>query len=310
MRTSCGIAALTVACLLLSLLSGCASQVSPPTTVPSVETTCQTDATTEATVPTQPATTAPLPTKTEAEETTAAVATTEETVPETEETVPETEETIPETEAPTEPTHSEFYIPGLEVDDLIAYFNEVCLDAEFVSSGNPHVLQRWETPIYYILYGDYTDEDTDTLYALTDWLNTIEGFPGIYKTQEPGEANLRIHFCSQDEMILLMGDQFSGMDGAVSFWYMDDVIYDAIICYRSDLGQYLRNSVIMEEIYNGLGPIQDTSLREDSIIYQYYSETQRLSSIDKLIMRLLYHPDMQAGMDASECEQVIRALYY
>ena len=88
------------------------------------------------------------------------------------------------------------------------------------------------------------------------------------------------------------------------------MIFDAIICCRTDLCQTLRNSVILEELYNGLGPIQDTSLRPDSIIYNEYAEPQCLSQIDKLILTLLYHPDLQPGMNAEEVAAVIRTLYY
>ena len=72
----------------------------------------------------------------------------------------------------------------------------------------------------------------------------------------------------------------------------------------------MRNSVILEEIYNGLGPVQDTDLRPDSLIYSAYSTPQELTEIDELILKLLYHPDMVCGMNAQECEAVIRQLYY
>jgi hypothetical protein len=68
--------------------------------------------------------------------------------------------------------------------------------------------------------------------------------------------------------------------------------------------------VILEEIYNGLGLTQDTILREDSIIWQSYSEPQELTPVDKLLLQLLYHPDIRCGMNAAECEAVIRELYY
>jgi hypothetical protein len=227
-------------------------------------------------------------------------------------TIPQTEATteVPTTVPVTEPEHSELYIPGVSVEDVILYFNEVCLDSEFVNSGNPSFVQKWTEPIYYTLYGDYTDEDLATLSSFVDWLNTIEGFPGISETQVPQDANLRIHFCSESDMINLMGENFYGMDGAVTFWYLYDEIYDAITCYRTDLDQYLRNSIILEEIYNGLGPIQDTDLRHDSIIYQGYSQPQCLTPMDELILQLLYHPDIRPGMDAQQCEQVIHTLYY
>ena len=224
--------------------------------------------------------------------------------------VPE-EPTEASSEAPTEPEHSQFYVPGVSVEDVILYFNEVCLDAEFSHSGDASLLQKWTDPIRYTLYGDYTDEDYATLTGFCHWLNQVDGFPGIYETDDPSATSLRIYFGDQEEMITLMGDTFTGMDGAVTFWYDgENEIYDAIICYRNDLDQYLRNSVILEEIYNGLGPIQDTALRPDSIIYAEFSQPQALTDIDELILHLLYHPQIQTGMNAKECEAVIRQLYY
>lgn len=218
--------------------------------------------------------------------------------------------TEPPTLAPTAPPHSELYIPGVAVEDVIAYFNEVCLSAEFINSGDPSYLQRWNAPISYAVYGDPTAEDLDKINEFADWLNTLFGFPGIYEAVEGEYVNLRIHFCDQQTMTDLMGDNFTGIDGGVTFWYSDDVIYDAIICIRTDLDQHLRNSVILEELYNSLGPVQDTALRPDSIIYSEFSEPQELTDMDKLILTLLYHPDLQCGMSAAECEAVIRTVYY
>ena len=237
----------------------------------------------------------------------------------TQETIPQwqlTEPTVAVTEpvyippAPTEPEHTEFYIPGVTVEDVITYFNEVCLDAEFVHGGNATLLQKWAEPIRYQINGDPTQEDLAVVESFARWLNTIQGFPGIYESQDPLEVNLQIYFCSQEEMVERMGQQYSGMDGGVTFWYSDNRIYDATICIRSDMDQYLRNSVILEEIYNGLGPVQDTALRPDSIIYSEFSEPQQLTDIDELLLKLLYDPRLDYGMDAQQCEEVIRRLYH
>ena len=228
------------------------------------------------------------------------------TEPETTET-PETKPTEPK---PTEPKHSALYIPDVSVEDVIMYFNEVCLDSEFVNSGDPSFVQKWANPIFYMVQGAYTDKDIAVLNSFAEWLNRVEGFPGISQTTDPVKVNLRIYFCDQQEMLDRMGQNFNNLDGAVTFWYMENMIYDAIICCRTDLSQQLRNSVILEELYNGLGPIQDTRLRPDSIIYQEFSQPQWLSSMDELILKLLYHPDIRPGMNANQCEQVIRKLYY
>lgn len=225
-----------------------------------------------------------------------------------------TEDTLPApqpTEPPvTQPEHSQFYIPGVPVEDVILYFNEVCLDSEFINSGDPSLVQKWTVPISYVLQGDYTEMDEAIVITFEEWLKRVDGFPGISPAESPDAWNLRICFCTAGELVAIMGPDFENMDGAVTFWYDNDEIYDGVICCRTDLSQHLRNSVLLEELYNSLGPIQDTTLRPDSIIYQEYSENQWLSPMDELILKLLYHPDILPGMNAAECEQVIRSLYY
>lgn len=221
---------------------------------------------------------------------------------------PETEMTQPQ---PTAPEHSEFYIPGISVEDVILYFNEVCLDAEIVNTGDPSVLQKWTVPIEYTLNGNFTSDDLTVFNDFVQWLNTVVGFPGMYASSWPEDAPLQIYFCTEEEMVSRMGKSFRGHDGAVTFWYnSENEIYKASVCYRTEISQYTRNSVILEEIYNGLGPIQDTQLRPDSIIYTGFSEPQYLTEMDELILRLLYHPWMECGMDAESCAAVIRQLYY
>lgn len=206
--------------------------------------------------------------------------------------------------------HSKFYIPGVSVEDVVLYFNEVAFGAEIVNSGDPYRLQKWNEPIYYFVNGDATQEDIDTLVKFTNWLNTLEGFPGIYEAKDVTKTNLNIYFCDKASMLAIMGNEFYDSDGAVVFWYTDDIIERAVICYRTDLDQYVRNSVIIEEIYNGLGLIQDTSLREDSIIYSGFSMPQEITKIDELLLKLLYSKELKNGMDARQCEEVIRQLYY
>ena len=251
---------------------------------------------------------------TETVETTAPLGSTEPVTMTAPETPAPTEETPAPTETtasvPTEPEHSSLYLEGVPVEDVILWFNEVVLDTEFYLGGDPSLVQKWDEPILYELHGEATEADLAVLESFAAWLNTVEGFPGI-RQAEPGEwVNLRIHFTDEQGLVDVMGADYAGLDGAVTFWYDgDNRIYDAVICVRTDLDQHLRNSVLLEEVYNGLGPVQDTELRQDSIICQQYSEAQALTPVDELILKLLYHPDMRCGMDAAQCEAVIRGLY-
>lgn len=220
------------------------------------------------------------------------------------ESQPEIESSQPEDE------HSELYIPDVSVEDVILWFNEVVLDAEFVTGGDASVVQKWDSPIHYFIEGEATEKDIEVLEDFAGRLNEIEGFPGFLKAENAITADLNIFFCPFSEFESHINVDMGYADGAVQFWYTNNVIYNATICYRNDIEQFTRNSVILEEIYNGLGPAQDTNLRTDSIIYSGYSEPQELTEADWLILKLLYHPDIKCGMNAQQCEEIIRKLYY
>lgn len=294
---------LLCALLAVLLLAGCGkAPAQPETTEPEIAVPDVTEPETTEPETTEPETTEPETTEPE---------TTEPETTEPETTEPETTE--PETTEPetTEPEHSPLYIEGIPVEDVICWFNEVALDAEFFTgSGDATLVQKWKAPILFAVHGEYSEEDWATLARFTQWLNTIEGFPGISEAEDSSLANVHIHFTDEQGFLDTLGPDYVGLDGGITFWYTDNIIYDEVICIRTDIDQQVRNSVIMEEIYNGLGPVQDTLLREDSLIWQGYSWPQELTQVDELILKLLYHPDIGCGMNASECEAVIRTLYY
>lgn len=250
-----------------------------------------------------------------------APSTTESTAPSTtESTAPSTTEapTEPptETEPSTEPLpeHSPLYLPEYTVEDVIAYFNEVVLSVEYNNGdGDPSLVQKWISPIYYHLEGSPSEQDLQTLEDFLAQLNEIPGFPGLYPAEEGDFANLTLYFVEREPFEELFSQAVHGdfANGAVEFWYYTDSneIHTASIGICLDVDQSARLSILPEEIINMLG-ITDTVLREDSIVYQYSDENTDLSDMDLLILKLLYDPRIQCGMDAAACEEILRELYY
>lgn len=224
-----------------------------------------------------------------------------------------TGQTEQESSVKTEERHHSLYSADYTVDEVVMYFNEVVLDSEYATGdGDYTAVQKWISPIYYKIDGAYTQEDMAVLTALMDRLNAIDGFPGIYKADTDGVANMFIHFYDYENFNANMGHvvNYEEADGAVEYWYGTETndIYEMTVGYRTDVDQYIRNSVIQEEIINGLG-VTDSLLREDSIVYQGYSDVQEPSEMDWLLIELLYQPEIQCGMNAEQCEAVIRRLY-
>ena len=207
------------------------------------------------------------------------------------------------------PSHSEYYIPGVDADTVIAWFAEVCLDTEFGDKTSGSLIRKWVEPFYYTVYGQPTDRDIEVLNRFVAEINSIENFPGMYPVESG--ADLEIYFYDQYNFEALMGSDFVGSWGGVTFWFDGlSQIYTETISIRTDIPQDARDSIICEEIYNGIGPVQDTSLRDDSLICQWSNSNYDMTAVDRLILQLLYHPSIQTGMDYAQCEAVIRQLYY
>ena len=227
-----------------------------------------------------------------------------------------TTEAPTETEPPeTEPPHSPLYLPEYSVEDVITYFNEVVLTIEYNNGdGDPSLVQKWLSPMYYRIEGSPSEQDLEVLEDFVAQLNEVPGFPGMEEvTDWESLSNITIYFLDREPFEEIFSDVVHGdfANGAVEFWYYTDTneIYSASVGICLDVGQERRNSILPEEIVNMLG-ITDTVLREDSIVYQYSDENFTLSDMDWLILKLLYSPEIQCGMNAEECEAVIRELYY
>ena len=145
----------------------------------------------------------------------------------------------------------------------------------------------------------------------------------IYITKAVGDATSFVHsYCEKNgaaRFIACGGDGTLGevvngerSDGIVQYWYLLDnsIIYAAKIGYDNGVSQRVRSSVIVEEIMNAIGFSNDTVLRQDSVIYEKYTENYALSEMDLILLKLLYHPSIKPDMTKDQCFDVIKKLYY
>lgn len=208
--------------------------------------------------------------------------------------------------------HSEYYLEGLTPDKLVTFFTEVCVNKNSkLNETQTYTLSKWSDAIYYSVFGEYTTEDIETIESFAAYLNTIDGFPGMHKAPSSAACNLKIYFGDARKMTDIMGSKAKGSNGfvRVSKNYSGDY-YDGKICVLSTLKQSLRSTVTRHEIFNGIGAMNDSELRSDSLIYDYTLRTDNLSEEDKVIIKMLYNPKIISGMDEQQCEYVIREVYY
>ncbi len=231
---------------------------------------------------------------------------------EAETSAPEKESTGPET-SPTQPEHSEYFIPGYSTEDVIGYFSEVVLDIE--NKADPDSLanqcvKKWDSEIIYQISGEYTEADLAVLRDFMEQLRQVAGMPRITEAGDADLPNFTITFCDLDAFTEACPGTDEFTNGYVSIWWYNDnlEVFSAEIYIRSDIDQTTRSRTIRHEVYQGLGMLQD-SAREDSIIYLADLQADEMSEMDLLIVTLLYHQDIELGMNGEECAGIIRELY-
>ena len=211
--------------------------------------------------------------------------------------------------------HSVFYNPDYTADEVFAYFKEVVLSSEYTENvENSGLVQKWILPIYYIIEGDHSDEDKRIITDFINELNQIDGFPGMYPVENGKRPNFVMNFMSSGELMQKMGSavNFEWSDGISQFWFLlrVNVICRAQIGYDKSMSNAVRPAVLLEEIVNAIGVSNDTETRKDSVVYSEYTETDHLSEMDWLILRILYSDQIKCGMNEDECYAAIKSIYY
>jgi hypothetical protein len=77
---------------------------------------------------------------------------------------------------------------------------------------------------------------------------------------------------------------------------------DAVIV--ADEGEFLFQRCLVEEVLQGLGPVNDSDGLPDSV-FNDSSRQSRFTAHDRYILNILYHPRIRPGMNAREAEAVL-----
>lgn len=225
------------------------------------------------------------------------------------------EDTSAESELLRLPPSPTLFVGNRSVEDVITYFWEVAQASEYsFGDGDANAIHKWTTAITYTITGEYTDKDMEVLRDFMAQLNQVEGFPGIRPAQGDEPVRLNILFYDGVTMQNEYGHLVGGLaaDGIMTYWYNNatNEIHNGIICYRTDVSQEIRNSVILEELVNAVGLPNDTVIRQDSILYQYGSSVTELSELDWILIKILYSKWMPCGLNRMQSADVIRALCF
>lgn len=200
--------------------------------------------------------------------------------------------------------------------EIIPWATEILLGPEFRGpNAAKRMVRRWVSSPTISVFGA-TDEQARQVQATLDKLNavlksarTAVRFKPMKANDE--KANIKVHFmkfaeftefCQRHRM------RHTGADHAF-FWNNWDSagrFTDARVLIANDLAVGARlKHLILEEITQTLGPMNDSPRKQDSIFFGGYSEIPELSPDDRQLLKLLYSR-LKAGEPGSRVERAVR----
>ena len=186
----------------------------------------------------------------------------------------------------------------LSKQEVVDYFCEIALKSAY-GSTDTGIVRRWEQAVKVEIIGEYTKEDYNWLVAHINNLNKITGMQKISVVTSNG--NYKVYFKTLAQLPSVIPGYVDGNWGFINItWNASQQILSGTMGIATDVtNQLQRNHLILEEFTQGLGLLNDSSKYTDSIYYIKWTETQSLTNLDLMLVRMLYSSAVKAGMKES-----------
>ena len=191
---------------------------------------------------------------------------------------------------------------------LINYLIEVALGAEY---GNGiRLLKKWKKPMKLYIGGNppaFLNPEIDAILTEINTLATDDFY--IQKVRDSTQANAYLYIGSALEFTKrypsassLVVDNFGLVAVEINTKFEIEKAFFFVDSERAHNRE--QKHILREEITQGLGLLNDIPYNYYSIFFSGRSETDEYHNDDREIIRLLYHPLMQPGIDSTQIDRV------
>jgi hypothetical protein len=197
-------------------------------------------------------------------------------------------------------------------NEVITYFQEIALGFEFGSA--PEVTYKWQTEMKIFVGGNPGTELSSELQTIIGEINSLtsDGFR-MSLTQDTTISNCYLYFGSAAQFTSMFPSYSSAVAGNWGLFYVNfdshSNLYRATIFIDIQRAQgNEQKHLLREELTQSLGLAKDSPRYLDSIFQQAWTTTTTYSTIDKDLIRLLYHPGMYSGMGREPVRELLPQL--
>jgi hypothetical protein len=182
------------------------------------------------------------------------------------------------------------------------YFFEVVMNIEFGSSGTQRI-HKWRTDLLIEVHGTPELADLEELNLVMSELNELQSAVMLSVVESGG--NVQLYFSDVESFRAEERNYVNGNDGFFWTYWSGGAIVRANIFVAASLAEVYRRHLLREELTQSLGLMNDSYLYDDSMFYARWTNVTEFSDIDTTIIKMLYRPDIEVNMDASEVLEVL-----
>jgi hypothetical protein len=197
-------------------------------------------------------------------------------------------------------------------DRQLAYaFYETVFGAEYIDwGGHADIVKKFTVPVrVYIDNRSRHDRRADVAQFVGSLPRLIHGLD-IALVGNPAQANFRVYVVDREQYSSVVRNLYGNISMHVPGRCLVRVFSrpsgirrsDAVIV--ADEGEFLFQRCLVEEVLQGLGPVNDSPNLPDSV-FNDYSRHSRFTTHDRFILNMLYHHRIRAGMTANEVAAVL-----
>lgn len=203
----------------------------------------------------------------------------------------------------------------LTQEDIITYFQEIALGFEYGDATE--ITRKWETKMSVYLDGNPSSILVSKVNQTINDINELvtDGFL-IEVVDIEYLANCQIYFGSVDQYNNKFPDEGISIESNYALgqvWWRNNVIHRARIFIDTERSnQNQQESFVLEEITQSLGFGKDSPRYPNSVFYETpYNGgfVTEYSELDKLLIRLLYHPLMTPGLNKNQTEIQLKKIF-
>jgi hypothetical protein len=192
---------------------------------------------------------------------------------------------------------------------VIEYFSDVALGFEF--GGGQEITRKWNIDMKIYVSDDTKTELTTELQSIISEINGLatDGF-SMSMVDDSLQSNFYIFLGTGDEY----GEKYPSEAYLVDsnyglfavYWDASNHFYNGHMYVDIERAESAaQKHLLREELTQSLGLAKDSPLYPKSIFQEAWTTTTTYDAIDRDLIRLLYHPQMQVGLGETQVKEVL-----